>query len=64
MLPDDRLWAVVWQHDPSKIVLETGAPFDDKLEPAETYGDLNARGWMVVPLTAALEQQYREAVVT
>jgi hypothetical protein len=53
------LWAVVWANDTSKIVEETGAPFDDVLEPIRTYGAVSLLGWCVVPLTEELERQYR-----
>lgn len=60
MVRKARLYAVVWQQYPDRIVEETGAPFDHLFGPFETYGDLNIKGWMVVPLNDDLEAQYKE----
>ena len=64
------LWAVVEACNRSRVIAETGAPFDaatyaDALsEVVDTYGDVVAvSGWAVVPLTPELESQYdKEAV--
>ena len=74
-MDERKLYAVVHQNDPQRIVSVTGAPFDaESQEAAEkevclTYTKyvregahlwLRDAGWLVVPLTEELEKQYRE----